>query len=122
MAESYLHAATVLVLKSWWKVPAFLSLSRRVTNVMPPLEGYLGHALTAELGGLRFFTHSLWTGRAAVGRLMATPEHRDAVRRMDELSGEGSLTVVWTSASKDLDWAEAKRQLAENGVPVSRPR
>lgn len=112
--KRYLHAATSLVLRGWLQFPLFFRLTRRVIREMKGMDGLVGHDLRAELGKRRFMTLTVWSDRAALGRLMASQSHRDAARRFEEVGDEASVTTSWESDSPVLDWAEAERQLREN--------
>ncbi len=88
---------------------------------MKGLPGLVGYKLRAKFFQLRFETRSVWQDPQALGRLMALPEHQEAVRRFAEWSAEGSKTVHWSAPTTELDWEEAERRLAEApAIPIRR--
>ena len=115
MPESklYVHAATSLQLSKWRYLFAFLRTSGKVQSRLRATPGHVKHALRANLFRLTFSTYSIYESYEDLQDLLYSPEHAAAMAKMGEWSGPESRTTNWTSPSRDIDWGEAKRRLAE---------
>jgi quinol monooxygenase YgiN len=119
-AKTYIHAATSLQLRSWRFLFGFLRLSNQVQGRLRETPGYVKYALRASLFRLTFRTYSIYESHEALQELIYSPEHAAAMAKMGEWSGPESRTTHWTSASAEIDWADAQRRLAETPTFLER--
>ena len=118
--KTYVHAATSLQLASWRYLFAFFRLSGKVQKRLRDTPGYATHGVRADFFRLTFRTYSIYESREALQDLIYSPEHAEAMAKMGEWSGPESRTTNWTSESREIDWADGLRRLAETPAYAER--
>lgn len=111
----FLCVATYLPLAKWRHLFKFIGLSNRVSAQMKKTPGVVRFGLRANLLGNEFWTCSVWRAEGAefaVQDFTEAGSHRDAVAQSPALTDGTEAFARWTSASPEIDWAEALRRLA----------
>ncbi len=107
----YLHIATVLPVRRWRDVPAFLRMATRVNEQLSQTAGNVKYGVKARFLRKHFYTYTIWTNRAAVNAFVRTEPHAEAVRRMAVWAGTGAAFVEWEAQAQTLNWPEALERL-----------
>jgi hypothetical protein len=118
----YVHAATSLQLSGWRYFFAFLKASRRAENRLKRTPGHVKYGLRANPFRLVFRTYSIYENYEDLQNFLYSPEHSEAMAMMSTWSGPESRTTNWTSPSREIDWAEANRKLAQTPSYAERQR
>lgn len=111
--KAYIHAATSLQLKSWRYLFAFLRASGKVRKRLSETPGSVQYKLRANFFRKTFRTYSIYESYEALQDVIYSPEHAEAMQKMNEWSGPESRNAHWTSPSREIDWEEGLRRLAE---------
>jgi quinol monooxygenase YgiN len=103
--------ATILPVRKWRHVVAFLRMSGRIEQQLRRTEGVVRYGLKTDLPRKRFWTYSVWKNPQAIGPFVAAEPHATAVKKFTEWAGEGAAFVEWQGADGKVDWQEAARRL-----------
>ncbi len=103
--------ATVLPLRRYRDIPAFLSLSTRVAKQVKRSDGAVRYALNTDLRRRRFWTVSAWRDRAAMRAFVQAEPHATAVKKFAGWAADGAAFVEWTGPDKKVDWKEVLQKL-----------
>jgi hypothetical protein len=110
--REYTVVATNLLLRHWWNLPRFLSLTNRVGRQLKDTPGLVTYRLKANFLKLRFSTLSVWEDENAIRDFVLKGPHLTAMQTFPKLSREGSAFVRWTTTSPDgVTWEEAFHRL-----------
>ncbi|MCB1019788.1 MAG: DUF3291 domain-containing protein [Acidobacteria bacterium] len=109
----FYHAATSLQIGKWRHLIPFLRLSNKVQNRLKQTPGYVDHSLRANFWTLTFRTYTVYEDYEALESFLYSPEHSEAMRKMGGWSGPESRSLQWISESREIDWDDAERRLAE---------
>ncbi|MBM3939477.1 MAG: hypothetical protein FJ318_01010 [SAR202 cluster bacterium] len=111
--QPYLHVATFLPVRRFRDVPAFIRLALASKRQAEAAPGHVASALKASLLKRRFWTVSVWRGRAAMVANTRNAPHSHAVARMADWAGEGACFAEWTDEAATVDWATAMARLKQ---------
>jgi hypothetical protein len=107
----FVSIATFLPVRRWRDVVAFLRLAGKVELQLRKSDGLVRYGLKTDLPHKRFWTDSVWMGRAGIGPFVAAQPHATAVQMFAEWAGKGAAFVGWVNADGKVDWEEAERRL-----------
>jgi heme-degrading monooxygenase HmoA len=106
--QQYLVLATRLPLRSYWKIPSFIRLTRAVQGQLAQSEGLVGYALLAHLRKKTFWTVSAWVDREHLDAFVRTQPHGGVMRRLRPHMGPTKFANWQTPGSAiPVPWDEA---------------
>ena len=113
--------ASRFVLTSARHTAAMLSHALRIRRAMLRAPGAVGVSLIARPLRREYWTLSAWADQAALDAFVATPQHREAMRRLGPAMAESAF-AFWTAPSDGPapSWKEARERVA--AAPVRRGR
>jgi quinol monooxygenase YgiN len=105
----YLVVLTFLPVRRLSKLPAFLAFVRKIQqqlNAGP--DGLIGYSLLAKPLRSDYWTLSVWRDRAALGRFIQAPPHREAMQKLPNVLS-GFRSTRWTTPASAMppDWSDA---------------
>jgi len=104
-------SATVLPLRRYRDIPAFLALSTRVAKQVKRTDGAVRYALNTDMRRKKFWTVSAWRDRAAMRAFVQAEPHLTATKRFAQWAGEGAAFVEWTAPDGKVDWKDVLKRL-----------
>ncbi|MGA5699213.1 DUF3291 domain-containing protein [Peterkaempfera bronchialis] len=111
--------ASRLGLGSAHHVPVFLWAALSIRRQVLAADGALGVSLVAEPFARTFWTLSAWRDHATLDAFVGQRPHVDTMRRFRGRL-DSPVFISWTTPAGDLpvDWAEARRRIAEAEDPT----
>jgi hypothetical protein len=110
--REYTVVATNLLLRHWWNLPRFLSLTIGIRGQLKDTPGLVTYRLKANFLKLQFSTLSVWEDENAIRDFVPRGPHLSAIQAFPGLSREGSSFVRWTTDSPGgVTWEEAFHRL-----------
>lgn len=106
--RDYLVLLTVLPLKRFRDLGAFLLYTWRIAGQLRRTPGVLGYSLLVHILQRQFWTLSVWEGEAALQQFVAAPPHSQVMRALQEKMGRTHF-VRWNMRGAELPprWPEA---------------
>jgi hypothetical protein len=84
----YLVLLTVLPLKRWRDLGAFLLYTWRIQGQVRRTAGLLGYSLLAHILQRQFWTLSVWEGETALHQFVVAPPHAHVMQVLQEKMGQ----------------------------------
>jgi quinol monooxygenase YgiN len=111
--REYLALLSVLPLRRYTRVPAFLRDTARIAAQIERTPGVLGYSLHAQPLRARFRTLSVWESETALDAFVRASPHRQAMAALRPHMGPTRF-VRWAirGAAIPPTWAEARRREA----------
>jgi hypothetical protein len=109
--------ASRLPLRSYLRIPRFLTATLRIRRQLAEAPGLVGYALDAKLLNKTFWTVSAWRGREQLAAFAATDPHRRDVGKIRPAM-DPTTFVFWTATADELpiSWAEVRRRIEERAA------
>jgi hypothetical protein len=109
--------ASRLPLRSYLRIPRFLTATLRIRRQLAEAPGLVGYALDAKLLNKTFWTVSAWRAREQLAAFAATDPHRRDVGKVRPAM-DPTTFVFWTATAGELpiSWAEVRRRIDERAA------
>jgi hypothetical protein len=113
--DTTLHVLTsMLPLRRYGDIVRFLRWTRKIRNQLVSADGCAGYSLDARLLRKTFCTLSAWSDAEAMNQFVRSGQHAAMLADMAGRLGEATFVESSTkSTALPLDWAAAKRRLAD---------
>lgn len=85
-SPQYVCVASVLPVRRWRHVMAFVRLSMKVREQMQASPGLVSGNIRADFLRKRFYTYTVWRDKASMLAFMRTEPHATAMRRFAQAS------------------------------------
>ncbi len=103
--------ATILPIRRYRDIPAFLSLSMKIAKQAKRAKGSVRYALKTDMPKKRFWTVSVWQDRASMRAFVQAEPHATAVKKFAGWAADGAAFAEWTGPDKKVDWKEVLEKL-----------
>jgi len=110
--------ASLLPLKSRWRIPQFLRFTMAIRGQLAHAEGLIGYSLIAELPSKQFLTLSAWVDEERLNAFAAAMPHLDIMRKLRPHMAPTTF-VTWKAPANEVpvSWETARARLeAANGT------
>ena len=110
--KEYLALISYLPLKSFWKLPTFLSYTLAIERQLKESRGIIGYSLLAHLLFKKFWTLSVWEDEGALMEFVRKGEHKETMIGLRGRLGNTKF-VKWKVRGSEIPppWEHAFRHL-----------
>jgi len=110
--REYFVMASMLPLKSYWRIPQFMRLTMAIRGQLADAEGLVGYSLTTDLPSKRFLTLSAWVDEEHLAAFAAAMLHLDIMRKLRPHMATTTFVTWKTPASEvPISWEAARARL-----------
>lgn len=120
-APKYMCVASVLPVRRWRQVLAFVRLSMKVKKQMLASPGLVNGNMRADFLRKRFYTYTVWRDKATMLAFVRAEPHATALRRFAPWTAPGAAFAEWTSSEGAVDWREGMRRLENPALRFGNP-